>query len=93
MPQVAFALCLYDSDADRYWIHPGHIYQTNKAARMARIALIKEAKADGDYEYDWAHWWCVTNHVTDRFGKEHTTYYTNPKDECGILIEECIVND
>jgi len=96
MPQVVFVLSLFDGDFDQHVPDLDHTYHSKGAARKARIALIKEARKEGVQNYDWAHWWCVS-YLTRPWGCSASpgvrTYFTNPKDQCGIIIEECIVND
>lgn len=97
MPQVVFVLSLFSGDSNRHIPDLDHIYQTKGAARKARIDLFRQAKADDVTHYDWDHWWCVSHIVKTHPGFPQSTecrvFYDDPKDDCGILIEECIVND
>lgn len=97
MPQVVFVLSLFCGQANQHSPDLDHIYHTKGAARKARIDLFRQAKAEGVTYYDWDYWWSVSYEckVHPNFPKSamHRVYYDRPKDECGILIEECIVND
>ncbi len=95
MPQVVFVLSLFDGAIDQHVPDLDHIYQTKGAARKARLVLFKAAKESGVI-FDWDHWWCVS-YLTRPWGCSTSpgvrTYPPDPKSQCGIIIEECIVND